>query len=416
MKLTSYMCNTLSAGIVGVIVLASYFWERDDRDLGDVQDHFAQETASEIRQSQLPKTASALNLRSAEKPKSYLVQATSLETARGLIQEVGGEVTADLNIIRAVAALLTDRQLQVLKAQHPAARVWVDGELTASGKPKRGKKAKPPVEPKQQDDPVQQEPTIPPTGSSSVETHFPSLVQADELHEMGIDGRGVTIAVIDTGLWTEPDEISRTAYGEIRVFARCSVLSSKSKDNCTGKDNSKKGDDENGHGTHVVSVIASSEKSKSGLYQGVAPGAGIVAVRAFDKNGNGKYKDVIKAIDWIYSNRKKYDIRVLNLSLSGTPRSHYWDDPLNQAVMAAWQAGIVVVAAAGNTGPDAMTVGVPGNVPYIVTVGAMTDNFTPDDASDDELASFSSAGPTYDGFVKPEIVAPGGHLLGSVRP
>ncbi len=77
--------------------------------------------------------------------------------------------------------------------------------------------------------------------------------------------------------------------------------------------------------------------------------------------------------------------------------------------MEAWRAGIVVVASAGNRGPSAMTIGVPGNIPYIITVGAMTDNYTPADGSDDYLASFSSAGPTVEGFVKPDLVAPGGH-------
>ena len=83
--------------------------------------------------------------------------------------------------------------------------------------------------------------------------------------------------------------------------------------------------------------------------------------------------------------------------------------------MAAWQAGIVVVASAGNTGPEPMTIGVPGNVPYVITVGAMTDNYTPDDPSDDYLASFSAAGPTVEGFVKPDLVAPGGHMLGTMH-
>ena len=115
-------------------------------------------------------------------------------------------------------------------------------------------------------------------------------------------------------------------------------------------------------------------------------------------------------MEWIIANRETYDIRVLNLSLSAPAQSHYWDDPLNQAVMAAWEAGIVVVASAGNLGPDPMTIGVPGNIPYVITVGAMTDSYTPNDFTDDKLASFSSAGPTHEGFVKPEIVAPGGHL------
>ncbi|MFK5151175.1 S8 family serine peptidase, partial [Klebsiella pneumoniae] len=89
-----------------------------------------------------------------------------------------------------------------------------------------------------------------------------------------------------------------------------------------------------------------------------------------------------------------------NLSFGAQPQSYYWDDPLNQAVMAAWQAGIVVVSSARNEGPSAMTIDVPGNVPYVVTVGALTDNFTPYDATDDRLASFSSTGPTFEGFVK----------------
>ena len=75
------------------------------------------------------------------------------------------------------------------------------------------------------------------------------------------------------------------------------------------------------------------------------------------------------------------------------------------------QDQILVVASAGNTGPDPMTIGVPGNVPYVITVGAMTDNYTPADSSDDRLSSFSAAGPTYEGFVKPEMVAPGGHVI-----
>ena len=82
--------------------------------------------------------------------------------------------------------------------------------------------------------------------------------------------------------------------------------------------------------------------------------------------------------------------------------------------MASWQAGIVVVASAGNTGPEPMSIGVPGNLPYVITVGAMTDNYTPDDPSDDAIANFSSSGPSVEGFVKPEMVAPGGHILGSM--
>ena len=86
---------------------------------------------------------------------------------------------------------------------------------------------------------------------------------------------------------------------------------------------------------------------------------------------------MIRAIDWVVTNKNlQYAIRVLNLSLGAPARSRYWDDPLNKAVMRAWQSGIVVVVSAGNSGPLPQTVGVPGNVPYVITVGAMTDNYT----------------------------------------
>src|SRR5258706_10631666 len=152
----------------------------------------------------------------------------------------------------------------------------------------------------------------------------------------------------------------------------------------------------------------------SGSYLSIAPQANLVAVRAFDGTGSGRYADVIAGLNWIVANRSKYNIRVLNLSFGATPESYYWDDPLAQAVMAVWRAGIVVVTAAGNEGPAAMTIDVPGNVPYVITTGALTDNYTPYNGSDDRLASFSSAGPTFEGFVKPELVAPGGHMVASM--
>jgi subtilisin family serine protease len=175
--------------------------------------------------------------------------------------------------------------------------------------------------------------------------------------------------------------------------------------------------DDNGHGTHVVSVAASSNYEQDLLigprtYNGIAPDARLVVVKAFDDNGWGSYASVIRGIEWVVANKDAYGIRVLNCAFGAPPRSHYWQDPLNQAIMRAWQAGIVVVVSAGNTGPGAQSIRAPGNVPYVITVGAMTDNYTPFNPIDDRLASFSSAGPTYDRFIKPDVVAPGGHVLG----
>ncbi len=106
----------------------------------------------------------------------------------------------------------------------------------------------------------------------------------------------------------------------------------------------------------------------------------------------------------------------MNLSLYSLVQSPYWADPLNQAVMRAWAEGITVIVAAGNDGPNPMTISVPGNVPYVITVGAFTDNYTPTDWSDDYLAEFSSAGPTLDAFVKPDLLAPGAHITSTMMP
>jgi serine protease AprX len=233
------------------------------------------------------------------------------------------------------------------------------------------------------------------------QTDYPMLVGADTLQQSGVTGQGVTIAVLDTGLWQDFSQ----NYGG-RILASVDVLNGG-----TGPVTS----DPYGHGTHVTSIAAGGAQNLAGGYLAIAPKANLVIVQAFNGQGGGRYVDVIAGLNWIVAHQKQYNIRVLNLSFGAAPQSYYWDDPLAQAVMAAWRAGIVVVAAAGNEGPNPMTIDVPGNVPYIITVGALTDNNTPYNPTDDRLASFSSTGPTYEGFVKPEIVSPGGHIVASMN-
>jgi serine protease AprX len=109
--------------------------------------------------------------------------------------------------------------------------------------------------------------------------------------------------------------------------------------------------DDSGHGSHVTSLILSSYRSAgTGQYNGVAPSSNLVSIKAFNAQGLGTYANVIRGIDWAVTNKAAYNIRVMNLSFSALPQSYYWEDPLNQAVMRAWQAGIVVVAA-GNLVP-----------------------------------------------------------------
>ncbi len=235
----------------------------------------------------------------------------------------------------------------------------------------------------------------------------PSLAMGvTALHEAGITGEGVTVAVIDSGLapigrrWQpQPDGslILRHPSGK-RSFIVYRDFVEPAGDNSS---------DPNGHGTHVIGTIANSRplRSSGKGAMGVAPGVNLVVARAIGADGSAAYQTVIDAIDWVVAQRDVYDIRVLNLSLYAPIASPYWADPLGQAVMRAWQAGIVVVAAAGNAGPNAATVTVPGNVPYVISVGALRSaQFT--DTGEARLASFSSRGPTESAFAKPDLLAP----------
>ena len=311
---------------------------------------------------------------------SVIVQAGSLSAAAAAVRATGGEVTHELGIIDAVGAQLTREQAARLAAACAGCRVHEDRVARLTG---------PPI-------------TIP-------DSDFPALVGADRLHDAGLRGSGVTIAVVDSGFWPVAPLLKDSSNAN-RVLAQydafANVVRTKSFTN----------DDTYGHGTHVAGIaVASLRSTTTGKFLGVAPGAKLVSVKAFDGAGASTYATVIRAIDWVVTNRTTYGIRILNASFGAPVGSWYWEDPLNQAVMRAWQAGIVVVTSAGNTGPNAMTVTAPGNVPYVVTVGAMTDNYTPAYGSDDYLASFSAAGPTYEGHVKPDLVAPGGHILAGLE-
>lgn len=212
----------------------------------------------------------------------------------------------------------------------------------------------------------------------------------------GFTGRGVGVAVIDSGVaW----------HKDLRARIVASV------DFTAGKPGER---DPFGHGTHVAGIIAA---SGDGGYRGIAPGAAIISLRVLGPDGSGRTSDVINAIDWAIAHRAQYRIRVINLSLGHPVLESYRDDPLCAAVQRAVDAGIVVVAAAGNLGKTAAGVPIvggiisPGNAPAALTVGALNTFGTPL-RSDDRMATYSSRGPTaIDGVLKPELAAPGNKII-----
>ncbi|MEP5567062.1 MAG: S8 family peptidase [Halioglobus sp.] len=251
---------------------------------------------------------------------------------------------------------------------------------------------------------------IPGYSDNANDFYYSAVSGAENLHRHGVRGEGVTVAVLDSGLWDHP-ALTKDSQGNDRVLARYDAISDSSNDVF----------DESGHGTHLTSVLAHSGKTMidgkpSGGFKGTAPDVSIVAIKAFNQEGQGGLLDIVRGLQWAVDNKEKYGIRVLNLSFSARPRWPYYLDPINQAVMKAWAAGITVIAAAGNDGPEPMTVGSPGNLPYIITVGAVTDSWTVNTRKDDYVPDFSSRGPTPEGHIKPDIVAPGGHMTGLTRP
>jgi serine protease AprX len=169
-----------------------------------------------------------------------------------------------------------------------------------------------------------------------------------------------------------------------------------------------KNDDLQGHGTMVAGVAAGA----SSAYPGVAQNAPLVDVRISDRNGLSYASDVIAGLDWILANKDKYNIRVVNMSISQEALSPFAYDPLNRAVERLWLNGITVVAAAGNhgTGSEVDMSHAPGNDPFVITVGAVDQHQTTA-TGDDTIAPWSAYGHTGDGFQKPEVSAPGRYLI-----
>ena len=161
--------------------------------------------------------------------------------------------------------------------------------------------------------------------------------------------------------------------------------------------------DDDGHGTHVAATIAGDgDGTPDGRYRGVAPAAALVGAKVLDGAGNGSMSDVTAAIDWVVANRHTYGIEAINLSL-GVDACSDGTDATSQAVNAAADAGLVVAVAATNAGPGTCTIGSPDAAANALTVGAMADL----GGNGFHLAYFSGRGPTLDGRIKPDVVAPG---------
>ena len=222
---------------------------------------------------------------------------------------------------------------------------------------------------------------------------YPVTTGASALNATGVTGKGVTVAVLDTGISRLPDFAGRLVGGV---------------------DLSGEGDpfkDSFGHGTFVAGLIAGNGASSGGAYVGEAPGANLVSIKASGASGSTDLATVISGIQWAVQNRGSLGIQVLNISMGAPPFPSSVTNPLDRAVEAAWNSGITVVASAGNTGPMNGTITSPGDDPLVITVGAIDDKGTAATA-DDTMTDFSAVGPTaIDGWFKPDLVAAGRSVI-----
>jgi serine protease AprX len=218
----------------------------------------------------------------------------------------------------------------------------------------------------------------------------------------GVSGRGVGVAIIDSGI--EPSEDFGSRITAFYDFTRGGIATAPF--------------DEYGHGTHVAGLIGSSGRLSSGAFQGVAPDVHFVGLKVLDRKGTGSTSDVISALEFVTANKDALGVQIVNMSLGHDIYAPAKYDPLVQAVERASASGLIVVTAAGNAGrlhknsPSGYTgITSPGNAPSAITVGAVaTNNTTTRD--DDTVAPYSSRGPTwFDALVKPDVVAPGDRLL-----
>lgn len=212
-------------------------------------------------------------------------------------------------------------------------------------------------------------------------------LRAEYAHAKGITGRGVTVAVMDTGITGHPDFDDRILGFSDYIQGRGSIY------------------DDNSHGTHVAGIIGGSGRMSHGLYKGMAPECNLVVMKVLDRKGNGNTGQVLKALDDVIAGRDRYHIRILNISVGMLPSADETEKRnLMEAVERVWRAGIVVVAAAGNNGPKKNSVTIPGQCKSIITVGSIDDYVR---RGKEGKNGYSGRGPTECCVVKPEILAPG---------
>jgi serine protease AprX len=303
---------------------------------------------------------------------TVIVAATGPLSPVAAVLSIGGTILTQFHIIDAVDAVIPTALEPVLAAL-PGITVTPDATVSVQS-------------------------TVESTGPHTPTDAFLQQTGANQLAASGDTGQGVTVAVLDTGIDPLPDFAGRLIGGV----------------DLTNTNNPFQ--DDYGHGTFVAGLIAGNGVSSGGQYSGEAPGANLVSIKVAGADGATHLGTLISGMQWAVDNQSTDGINVLNISLGLQPSKSTVSNPLDQAVQAVWNAGITVVAAAGNAGPFNGTIMSPGDDPLVITAGAL-DDMGGTSAGADEMTNFSSAGPTVpDGWVKPDLVTSGRSVVSLAAP
>lgn len=215
-------------------------------------------------------------------------------------------------------------------------------------------------------------------------------------HVSPYTGKNVGIAVLDTGIFPHIDfTMPRNRIAAFKDFVR-------------GR---RQPYDDNGHGTHICGICSGSGMASRGKYCGIAPDSHLIVGKILDNTGNGSIFSILEAIRWVIDTRQQYHTRILNISIGTETLEGIREDcPLVQGVNEAWDAGLVVVAAAGNNGPMPMSVTAPGISRKIITIGA-ADDYKQIYLRGKKISNYSGRGPTRECIQKPDVVAPGSEII-----
>jgi serine protease AprX len=220
-------------------------------------------------------------------------------------------------------------------------------------------------------------------------------IGARTLWEQGFTGEGVNVAVIDTGIARVP-ELADHVVAAVDLSAE-------------GLDHATAFVDSFGHGTHMAGIIAGREpgfdpsdsSDASDEFVGVAPDAGIVSVKVAGRDGTVTGANLVAGIDWAVDHADELDIAVLTLAFDAGTIASYRNDPVAAALERAWNAGIVVVTAAGNAGADSGQLASAALDPFVIAVAGV------DTSAASPIPAWASAG---DGERNPDVAAPGAHI------